>query len=71
MTVIIKITPVTYTCVEHVNSAASNSKWSVVQQEINSILNLGYKLYTLPDILNKSSGSYNSLNYVTWYFAIP
>ena len=73
--VIIKIDPAgnaTYTCVESVNSSYDDSKWSVVLQEINSILNLGYKVIgTPPDILQKNSYSYNSLNYVTWYFAIP
>ena len=40
--VIIKIDPAgnaTYICVEQVNSSISDNKWSVVQQEINSILN--------------------------------
>jgi hypothetical protein len=74
--VIIKIDPAgnaTYTCVEYVNSSYDDSKWSVVQQEINSILNLGYKVIgTPPDIFIKNSGaSFNSLNYCTWYFAIP
>ena len=73
--VIIKIDPAgnaTYICVEQVNSSISDSKWSVVQQEINSILNLGYKVIgTPPDILRKGNTGNNSLNYVTWYFAIP
>ena len=52
--VMIKIDPAgnaTYTCIEEVNSSYDTSKWSVVQQEINSILNLGYKVISSPDIL--------------------
>jgi len=73
--VIIKIDPAgnaTYTCVEQANSTIDDSKWSVVQQDINSILNLGYKVIgTPPDIFRRNSNTSSSLNLVTWYFAIP
>jgi hypothetical protein len=74
--VMIKIDPAgneTYTCIEQVNSIYSTSKWIVVQQEINSILNLGYKVIGTPCNFFNESGSTdsNSINDCTWYFSIP
>ena len=74
--VMIKIDPAgneTYTCIEQVSPIISTSKWIVVQQEINSILNLGYKVIGTPcNFFNESGGTTsNSINDCTWYFAIP
>ena len=73
--VLIKIDPAgneTYICIEAVGAIYSTSKWVVVQQEINSILNLGYKVIGTPcNFFNESGYNSNSINDCTWYFAIP
>ena len=62
----------TYTCIPTVNPSTNDSQWIVVQQEINSILNLGYKVIGTPcDFFNKGNSNYNSIITCTWYFAIP
>lgn len=61
----------TYVCIPPVNPIEDHSQWIVVQQEINSILNLGYKVIGDPcDFFIKTNGNV-SINTCTWYFAIP
>jgi len=74
--VMIKIDPAgnaTYTCIPQVDSYINDSQWIVVQQEINSILNLGYKVIGTPcDFFQKNNWNNNSImGNCTWYFAIP
>ena len=62
----------TYTCLPTANAGDDDSQWIVVQQEINSILTLGYKVIGTPcDFFNKGTNSSPSITTCTWYFAIP
>ena len=75
LSVMTKIDPTgntTHTCIPHVAFTNDNSQWVVVQQEINSILSLGYKVIGSPCyFFEKNNITYNSVIPCTWYFAIP
>ena len=72
--VLTKIDPtgnVTYVCIPAVSGYEDDSQWIVVQQEINNILNLGYKVIGTPCDFFQKENVYFSIRTCTWYFAIP
>ena len=77
--VLTKIDPtgnVTYTCIDNVRIYDDPSAIVTINQELNSIINQGYKLvYTSSMKGNETAGTIDENGYVTsytiWYFAIP
>ena len=77
--VLTKIDPtgnVTYTCIENVRLYTDPSTIVAISQELNSIINQGYKLvYTSSTTADGAGGTFNQSGYVVpytiWYFAIP
>jgi hypothetical protein len=63
----------TYSCISQ-NTNITSSPLSLLNQELNSIISLGYKLIETNNGASDNNGTmdYNQINPgTTWYFAIP